>query len=75
MDEQNRSDHATNVTEVEGIDTSQYYVVRKGEYHDMQDEIEELRAMCNDLHHDATCPESFCRLCGEGIREWEARRG
>lgn len=39
------------------------------------DEIERLRALCNDLHHDATCAESFCRLCGEGIREWEARRG
>jgi len=39
------------------------------------DEIEELRAICNDLYHDATCHESFCRLCGEGIREWEARRG
>lgn len=39
------------------------------------DEIERLRALCNDLHHDATCAESFCRLCGEGIQEWEARRG
>ena len=38
-------------------------------------EIERLRALCNDLHHDATCTESFCRLCGEGITEWEARRG
>lgn len=38
-------------------------------------EIERLRAVCNDLYHDATCAESFCRLCGEGIREWEARRG
>jgi hypothetical protein len=38
-------------------------------------EIERLRALCNDLHHDATCADSFCRLCGEGIREWEARRG
>ena len=39
------------------------------------DEIERLRALCNDLHHDATCAESFCRLCGEGIQGWEARRG
>jgi hypothetical protein len=39
------------------------------------DEIERLRALCNDLYHDATCAGSFCRLCGEGIREWEARRG
>ena len=39
------------------------------------DEIERLRAMCNDLYHDATCHQSFCRLCGEGIKEWEARRG
>lgn len=39
------------------------------------DEIARLRALCNDLHHDATCTESFCRLCGEGVREWEARRG
>lgn len=39
------------------------------------DEIERLRALCNDLHHDATCTEAFCRLCGEGIQEWEARRG
>jgi hypothetical protein len=39
------------------------------------DEIERLRALCNDLHHDATCADSFCRLCGEGIREWEAHRG
>ena len=39
------------------------------------DEIERLRALCNDLYHDATCAQSFCRLCGEGIREWEARRG
>jgi hypothetical protein len=38
------------------------------------DEIERLRALCNDLYHDATCDDSFCRLCGEGIREWEARR-
>ena len=38
-------------------------------------EIERLRALCNDLHHDATCAESFCRLCGEGIQGWEARRG
>jgi hypothetical protein len=38
-------------------------------------EIERLRALCNDLHHDATCHQSFCRLCGEGIREWEAQRG
>ena len=36
-------------------------------------EIERLRAMCSDLHHDATCVESFCRLCGEGVQEWEAR--
>lgn len=42
---------------------------------DALDEIERLRALCNDLYHDATCAESFCRLCGEGIREWEARRG
>lgn len=60
---------------MDDIDTSQYYVIRKGEYDDMKAEIEELRAMCNDLYHDATCAESFCRLCGEGIREWEARRG
>jgi hypothetical protein len=39
------------------------------------DEIERLRAVANDLHHDATCTESFCRLCGEGVREWKARRG
>jgi hypothetical protein len=39
------------------------------------DEIERLRALCNDLYHDATCDDSFCRLCGEGIREWEAHRG
>lgn len=39
------------------------------------DEIERLWAICHDLHHDATCAESFCRLCGEGIKEWEARRG
>lgn len=38
------------------------------------DQIETLRALCNDLHHDATCTQPFCRLCGEGIREWEARR-
>jgi hypothetical protein len=38
------------------------------------DEIERLRALCNDLYHDATCDDSFCRLCGEGIKEWEARR-
>ncbi len=39
-------------------------------------EIERLRALCNDLYHDATCAEAFCRLCGEGIKEWEeARRG
>lgn len=42
---------------------------------DVIEEIERLRALCNDLYHDATCSESFCRLCGEGIREWEARRG
>ena len=36
-------------------------------------EIERLRALSNDLHHDATCLESFCRLCGEGVQEWEAR--
>jgi len=42
---------------------------------DAADEIERLRAVANDLHHDATCTESFCRLCGEGVREWEARRG
>ncbi len=41
---------------------------------DAADEIERLRALANDLHHDATCTESFCRLCGEGVREWEARR-
>ena len=39
------------------------------------DEIERLRELCNDLHHDATCAELFCKLCGDGIREWEARRG
>lgn len=39
------------------------------------DEIERLRALCSDLYHDATCAESFCRLCGEGIQEWEASRG
>jgi hypothetical protein len=42
---------------------------------DAADEIERLRALCNDLYHDATCADSFCRLCGEGIREWEARHG
>ena len=68
-------DEKTMVLTGDGIDPSQYYVVRKGEYDDMRDEIEELRALCNDLYHDATCAESFCRLCGEGIREWEARRG
>lgn len=39
------------------------------------DEIERLRSLCNDLYHDATCDDSFCRLCGEGIKEWEARHG
>jgi hypothetical protein len=39
------------------------------------DEIERLRALCSDLHHDATCHKSFCRLCGEGVREWEVQRG
>lgn len=42
---------------------------------DKDKQIERLRALCNDLHHDATCVESFCRLCGEGVQEWEARRG
>lgn len=39
------------------------------------DEIERLRTLCSDLYHDATCSESFCRLCGEGIIEWDAHRG
>lgn len=59
---------------MDDIDTSQYYVVRQGEYDDMRAEIDRLRALCHDLYHDATCAESFCRLCGEGIREWEAQR-
>lgn len=42
----------------------------------LEAEIERLRALCNDLYHDATCAEAFCRLCGEGIKAWqEARRG
>ncbi len=40
----------------------------------LETEIKALRALCNDLYHDATCNEPFCRLCGEGIREWETRR-
>lgn len=47
----------------------------EGMYARAAEEIERLRALCNDLYHDATCAESFCRLCGEGIREWEATRG
>ena len=39
------------------------------------DEIERLQALCNDLHYDATCNESFCRLCGEGIKELETDHG
>lgn len=42
---------------------------------DAADELKRLRALCNDLYHDATCSKPFCRLCGEGIREWEADRG
>lgn len=34
-------------------------------------EIERLRELCNDLHHDATCAESFCTLCGDGIQAWK----
>jgi len=41
----------------------------------LRNEVDLLLELCHDLHHDATCAESFCRLCGEGIREWEARRG
>lgn len=44
-------------------------------FNEVRAERDQLRALCNDLYHDATCYESFCRLCGEGIREWEARHG
>lgn len=39
-------------------------------FDDAADEIEYLRALCNDLYHDLTCTEQFCRLCSEGAQEW-----
>jgi hypothetical protein len=39
-------------------------------FDDAADEIEYLRALCNDLSHDIICSDQFCRLCGEGVREW-----
>lgn len=38
------------------------------------EQIELLRDICNDLYHDATCMVAFCRLCGDGIKQWEAYR-
>lgn len=38
------------------IDTSQYYVVRKGEYDDMKAEIERLRAAGDALAKQVTKP-------------------
>jgi hypothetical protein len=47
-------------------------------FNEAADEIELLRAICNDLYHDLTCTEQFCRLCSEGAQKWnlykEARR-
>lgn len=42
----NRSDQPA----VDGIDTSQYYVVRKGEYDDMEARIERLQEQLADAH-------------------------
>jgi hypothetical protein len=103
MGEQDRSDHATNVTETDANITAVGDIVDDKTPHPLSpdivdrlrhmawlapegepyadalleaaDEIQRLRALCSDLHHDATCHKSFCRLCGEGVREWEVQRG
>jgi hypothetical protein len=58
---------------------SEHYHIDRDDFNciscEAADEIQRLRALCSDLHHDATCHKSFCRLCGEGVREWEVQRG
>ena len=39
---------------------------------DLKEEVQTLTEIGQMLYHDLTCSESFCRLCGEGLREWEA---
>jgi chromosome segregation ATPase len=67
---------AKNLTarEVENDEMNEDIIRLLTEVGQLRAHVERLRALANDLHHDATCTESFCRLCGEGVREWEARR-
>ena len=63
---------------VDDIDTSQYYVIRKGEYDDMKAEIERLRAAGDALHAwiivNATSQQQD--MFGKVLADWEeARRG
>lgn len=71
---------------MDDIDTSQYYVIRKGEYDDMKAEIERLRAAGDALAKQVTKPcrcveahdgaiNETCAPCA-AFFDWEdARRG
>jgi hypothetical protein len=53
-----RSDHPA----VDDIDTSQYYVIRKGEYDDMKAEIERLRTALNVAADEVSRAELFWNM-------------